>query len=175
MKFDYLKLANIIKTRRNEVGISTRKLAEKIGVSHAEISRFENGLKPSFYFIPFVKMCNELGLDVNFLLETVGLLEEEQEKKYEVKIKNVNEDYFEIMAKNPREAVIIVTKFVIENGIIELDSSQEIVVDVVEIFDEEEENSDEIEEEIDEESSSECPCESCIYYCPYCGECNYGE
>ena len=115
-------------------------------------------------------MCNELGLDVNFLLETVGLLEEEQEKKYEVKIKNVNEDYFEIMAKNPREAAIIVTKFVIENGIIELDSSQEIVVDVVEIFDEEE-NSDEIEEEIDEEFSSECPCESCIYYCPYCGEC----
>ena len=44
MKFDYLKLANIIKTRRNEKGISTRKLAEKIGISHAEISRFENGL-----------------------------------------------------------------------------------------------------------------------------------
>lgn len=29
MKFDYLKLANIIKTRRNEKGISTRKLAKK--------------------------------------------------------------------------------------------------------------------------------------------------
>ena len=43
MKFDYLKLAEIIKTRRNELGISTRKLAEKIGTSHAEISRFENG------------------------------------------------------------------------------------------------------------------------------------
>ena len=175
MKFDYLKLANIIKTRRNEKGISTRKLAEKIGISHAEISRFENGLKPSFYLIPFVKMCEELELDIEDLLIEVGLLSEIEDKKYEVKIKNVNEDYFEIMAKNPREAAIIVTKFVIENGIIELDSSQEIVVDVVEIFDEEEENSDEIEEEIDEEFSSECPCESCIYYCPYCGECTYGE
>ena len=60
MKFDYLKLAEIIKTRRLEKDISTRKLAEKIGISHAEISRFENGLKPSFYFIPFVKMCKEL-------------------------------------------------------------------------------------------------------------------
>lgn len=30
MKFDYLKLANIIKTRRNEKGISTRKFAEKL-------------------------------------------------------------------------------------------------------------------------------------------------
>ena len=60
MKFDYLKLANIIKTRRN--------LAEKIGISHAEISRFENGLKPSFYLIPFVKMCEELELDIEDLL-----------------------------------------------------------------------------------------------------------
>ena len=76
MKFDYLKLANIIKTRRNEKGISTRKLAEKIGISHAEISRFENGLKPSFYLIPFVKMCEELEFDIEDLLIEVGLLSE---------------------------------------------------------------------------------------------------
>ena len=96
MKFDYLKLAEIIKTRRNELGISTRKLAEKIGVSHAEISRFENGLKPSFYFIPFVKMCKELDLDLMDLLIDVGLLDEPIDKKYEVKVTNVNEDFFEI-------------------------------------------------------------------------------
>ena len=82
MKFDYLKLANIIKTRRNEKGISTRKLAEKIGISHAEISRFENGLKPSFYFVPFIKMCQELKLDVEDLLIEVGLLDETIDKKY---------------------------------------------------------------------------------------------
>ena len=80
MKFDYLKLANIIKTRRNEKGISTRKLAEKIGISHAEISRFENGLKPSFYLIPFVKMCEELELDIEDLLIEVGLLSEIEDK-----------------------------------------------------------------------------------------------
>lgn len=96
MKFDYLELANIIKTRRNEKGISTRKLAEKIGISHAEISRFENGLKPSFYLIPFVKMCEELELDIEDLLIEVGLLSEIEDKKYEVKVTNVNEDYFEI-------------------------------------------------------------------------------
>ena len=77
MKFDYLKLANIIKTRRNEKGISTRKLAEKIGISHAEISRFENGLKPSFYLIPFVKFNYQI-LDINlgalrFIYFTTGL------------------------------------------------------------------------------------------------------
>ena len=43
MKFDYLKLANIIKTRRNEKGISTRKLAEKIGVSHRHLGDLERG------------------------------------------------------------------------------------------------------------------------------------
>ena len=61
-------IGNVIKTFRKKSKIKQSELAEKIGVSHAEISRFENGLKPSFYFIPFVKMCNELGLDVNFLL-----------------------------------------------------------------------------------------------------------
>src|SRR5574344_2596198 len=117
MKFDYLKLANIIKTRRNEKGISTRKLAEKIGISHAEISRFENGLKPSFYLIPFVKMCEELELDIEDLLIEVGLLSEIEDKKYEVKVTNVNEDYFEIEARNQKEAALIVAKFVIENEI----------------------------------------------------------
>jgi len=141
MKFDYLKLADIIKTRRNDKDISTRKLADKIGISHAEISRFENGLKPSFYFIPFVKMCNELDLDLMDLLEEVGLLDKQKEKKYEVKITNVDENYFEILAKNEKEAAIIVAKFVIENEIIEIDSDKEISIEV-----------EEIEEDFEEES-----------------------
>ena len=89
MKFDYLKLANIIKTRRNEKGISTRKLAEKIGISHAEISRFENGLKPSFYLIPFVKMCEELELDIEDLLIEVGLLSEIEDKNSSLVSKSI--------------------------------------------------------------------------------------
>ena len=44
MKFDYLKLANIIKTRRNEKGISTRKLAEKIAQDYlAELRSYGDG------------------------------------------------------------------------------------------------------------------------------------
>lgn len=171
MKFDYLKLAEIIKTRRNEKDISTRKLAEKIGVSHAEISRFENGLKPSFYFIPFIKMCKELDLRLIDLLEEVGLLEEEFDKKYEVKISNVNEDYFEIMAKDEKEAAIIVAKFVIENEIIEIDSERRIDIEVEEI----EEDFNEEDEEILEEIESENICKGCKHYCPYCGECTLGE
>lgn len=175
MKFNYLKLAEIIKKQRNEKGISTRKLAEKIGVSHAEISRFENGLKPSFYFIPFVKMCKELDLDLMDLLIEVGLLDEPNERKYEVKVSNVDEDYFEIMAKNEKEAAMIVAKFVIENDIIEIDSDKSIDFEVEEIFEEEDEETEEESKELDAESFMKMQCENCEYYCPYCGECTFGE
>lgn len=175
MKFDYLKLAEIIKTRRNELGISTRKLAEKIGVSHAEISRFENGLKPSFYFIPFVRMCKELDLDLMDLLIDVGLLDEPIDKKYEVKVTNVDEDFFEIEAKNEKEAATIVAKFVIENDIIEIDSDMPIDFEVEEIEEENEEDFDDEEEDIKAESFMKMQCENCEHYCPYCGECTFGE
>lgn len=175
MKFDYLKLAEIIKTRRNELGISTRKLAEKIGISHAEISRFENGLKPSFYFIPFVKMCKELDLDLMDLLIEVGLLNEPIDKKYEVKVSNVDEDFFEIEAKNEKEAAMIVAKFIIQNDIIEIDSDKPIDFEVEEIDEENEEEIDEEQKELDAESFMKMQCENCEYYCPYCGECTLGE
>ena len=175
MKFDYLKLAEIIKTRRNELGISTRKLAEKIGISHAEISRFENGLKPSFYFIPFVKMCKELDLDLMDLLIEVGLLNEPIDKKYEVKVSNVDEDFFEIEAKNEKEAAMIVAKFIIQNDIIEIDSDKPIDFEVEEIDEENEEEFDEEQKELDAESFMKMQCENCEYYCPYCGECTLGE
>lgn len=175
MKFDYLKLAEIIKTRRNELGISTRKLAEKIGISHAEISRFENGLKPSFYFIPFVKMCKELDLDLMDLLIEVGLLNEPIDKKYVVKVSNVDEDFFEIEAKNEKEAAMIVAKFIIQNDIIEIDSDKPIDFEVEEIDEENEEEIDEEQKELDAETFMKMQCENCEYYCPYCGECTLGE
>ena len=175
MKFDYLKLANIIKTRRNEKGISTRKLAEKIGISHAEISRFENGLKPSFYFIPFIKMCQVLEIDIEDLLIEVGLLEEIIDKKYEVKVTNVDEDYFEIEAKSEKEAAIIVAKFIIENEIIDIDSSIPIKFEVDELEEETEEDFEEDEDEIDADSFMKMQCKNCEYYCPYCEECTFGE
>ena len=175
MKFDYLKLAEIIKERRIELGISTRKLAEKIGISHAEISRFENGLKPGFYFIPFIKLCKELDLDIEVLLKVVGLLEEKEDKKYVVRVVNADEDFFEINAKNEYEAAKIVSKFVIQNDIIDLDFNKKFEVEVEEIDEENEEISDEECEELEEDSFMKMQCENCKYHCPYCGECTLGE
>ncbi len=175
MKFDYLKLANIIKIRRNELGISTRKLAERIGVSHAEISRFENGLKPSFYFVPFIRMCNELDLDLEALLKMVGLLEEKPEKKYEVRVVNEEEDFFEITAKNQFEAAEIVSKFVIQNDIVELNFDKDFEVAVEEIDDENEEDFDDDINDFNPDYFVKVNCNDCEYVCPYCGECTLGE
>ncbi len=171
MKFDYLKLAEIIKSRRNELGISTRKLADKIGISHAEISRFENGLKPSFYLIPFVKMCNELDIDMEALLKMVGLLEEKPEKKYVVRVVNADEDFFEITAKNEFEAAEIVSKFVIQNDFVDLDFDEDFEVEVEEV----DEVKDDKNEKFNPDYSVKVNCEDCEYYCPYCGECTFGE
>ncbi len=171
MKFDYLKLAEIIKNTRMEKGISTRNLAEKIGISHAEISRFENGLKPNFYFIPFIKMLKELDLDVERLLNYVGLYERKEDKRYEVKITNVEEDYFTVMAQNECEAAEMVAKVVIDNEFILLDSDEEFIVEVEELQEEFEED----DEEIDGDLEENCDCKTCKFYCSICDECTYGE
>lgn len=194
MKFNYLELAETIKERRLEKGISTRKLADKIGVSHAEISRFENGIKANFYFVPFIKMCKELDLDLFNLLDDVGLYEVDFDKLYYVMFKSKNENIFKIHARCEGEAMRIALDFVMENNLIELDETLEnmlmAVVENTEDFDKKiidnfektnqlpDRKDEEFEEENDEleaEDFIEMQCENCEYHCPHCGKCILGE
>ncbi len=191
MKFNYLELAETIKERRLEKGISTRKLADKIGVSHAEISRFENGLKANFYFVPFIKMCKELDLDLFNLLDDVGLYEVDFDKLYYVMFKSKNENIFKIHARCEGEALRIALDFVMENNLIEIDEKLEnMLVAVVEnpddfdkkIIENFEKNNKLIDEksesneiELDADSFIEMQCENCEYRCPHCGQCTLGE
>ena len=92
-----------------------------------------------------------------------------------VKVTNVNEDYFEIEARNQKEAALIVAKFVIENEIIEIDTTIPIEFEVEEIEEEKEENFEEDDDELDAESFMKMQCENCKHYCPYCGKCSLGE
>ena len=73
MKYNYLKLAEILKEKREEKGYSTRELGEIVGVSHAEISRIENGMRPNFSFLILAKLCNELEIDMMNLLDDAGV------------------------------------------------------------------------------------------------------
>lgn len=194
MKFNYLELAETIKERRLEKGISTRKLADKIGVSHAEISRFENGLKANFYFVPFIKMCKELDLDLFNLLDDVGLYEVDFDKLYYVMFKSKNENIFKIHARCEGEALRIALDFVMENNLIEIDETLEnMLMAVVEnpedfnkkiienfektnqLLHEKEEDFEEETEELDADSFMEMQCENCEYRCPHCGQCTLGE
>ena len=102
------------------------------------------------------------------LLKTVGLLEEKEDKKYVVKIMNVNEDYFEIYAANEHDAAKYVSEFVIQNNIVELDFNKKFWVEVEEI-------NEELEEQLEEDPLIKMQCENCDYYCPYCEECFFGE
>lgn len=182
MKYDYLELANILKKRRENLKISTRKLGEKIGISNAEISRIENGLKPNFSFVILIKLCNELQLDLVEVLCCVGLLRPKEDKLFYVMFKQDDEIIFKIHAKNNIEAMLSAYDFVFENQLIDFTKSNKDLLigveDDINKFDneivKEYENS---EEKLSEDDDSEeeivsviCP-EDCLYYCPICGEC----
>ena len=85
------------------------------------------------------------------------------------------EDYFEIEARNQKEAALIVAKFVIENEIIEIDTTIPIEFEVEEIEEEPEKDFEEDDNELDAESFMKMQCENCKHYCPYCGKCSLGE
>ncbi len=187
MKFDYLQLAETIKNTRLKKDISTRKLAEKVGVSHAEISRFENGLKPNFYLIPFVRLCKELDIDLYNLLDDVGLYQVDYDRLYYVMFKSKNENIFKIHARSRKEAIRIAFDFVSENNLIELDETQDNVLigavenpkdfdkEIIKYFEETNQLLPKEDDEIEEEIEVPNECETCKYYCPYCGECTLGE
>ena len=202
MKFNYLKLAEIIKEKRMEKEISTRELGEKIGISHAEISRFENGLKANFYLIPFIKMCKELKIELFDLLEDVGLYETDFDKLFYVMFKGTKENIYKIHARNEIEAMQIAYDFVTENNLIEVDEKLENiligVVENIEDFNQElikrfeesnqliedicDDTDDELDDEIEYEICDEyepddenCNCDTCKHYCHICEECTFGE
>lgn len=179
MKYDYLELGNKIKFYREMEGLTTRELGEKVGVSHAEISRLENGLKANIGVYTLAKICDELELNMQHLLESVGLCEEIEERLFYVLVKTNKLNLFKINAKTEQEALLNSMDFILENHLIEVDESKDIIDIIIEENEEDlPKNLEEFNERIrknDEEISSESECESCINYCPFCGECLIGE
>lgn len=62
-----IKIANSIKQARKNAKLSQTTLAEKVGITHASISYWENGVN-----VPNVKDCwliaNELGISIDELV-----------------------------------------------------------------------------------------------------------
>jgi transcriptional regulator with XRE-family HTH domain len=179
MKYDYLKLANIIKECREKYGLSTRELGEKIGVSHTEISRLENGFKANIGVITLEKICEGLEIDLVELLKEIGIYEEQEDELYYVLVRSKNLNCFKINAKTEEEALLKSMDFIIENNLIELDKTKECIDIIIEKNEEDlPKTIEEFDEKVgknEENFSSDSECESCKNYCPYCGRCIVGE
>lgn len=173
MKKDYLIVAEILKNRRLEEGLTLRELEEYSDVSRSEISTIERGERENINMRSLIKLCKCLEIDFVELLEVAGYFDENYEKTYEVNVKKTTEKVFKVKAKNENQALEIITNYVFNNNI--LDTKEDDVIDfsVQEINEEFDNDSEEIEEEYECDENRDC--KNCEYYCHICQECTYGE
>ena len=182
MKKDYLIVADILKNRRLEQGLTLRELEEYSDVSRAEISKIERGERENINIRNLIKLCKCLEIDFIKLLEIAGYFDEEYARTYEVNVKKTTEKVFKVKARNENQALEIITNYVFNNNILDTKDDDVIDFSVQEINEEFDEDCDEIEEDYDEdcdEEEYECnenrDCKNCEYYCHICGECTFGE
>ena len=84
MKKDYLIVADILKNRRLEEGLTLRELEEYSDVSRSEISTIERGERENINMRSLIKLCKCLEIDFVKLLEVAGYFDEEYERTYEI-------------------------------------------------------------------------------------------
>ena len=80
MKYNYKKLGQIIKDNREAIGYSRRNLAARVDTSDTELKRIEEGERITPNLITLIKLCEELDLNLQFLLEDCDFLEEKNKK-----------------------------------------------------------------------------------------------
>ena len=178
MRFDYYKLAKILKDRRNQLKLTIRDIEDLIDVSHSEISRIENGFKPKIDVVTLIKLCEILDLDfVNLLKETNYLVGKnirkrgmESMKKFKVLVQKSKQIELEVGSESEEKAVEMVDEILNEVDLFELDG-MEIANEFTEMeIEEVEDDDEEIEEEFTEETEEKC-CKNCPYFCSECGRC----
>ena len=178
MKKDYLIVADILKNRRLEEGLTLKELDEYSGVSYAEISKIERGERENINIRNLIKLCKCLEIDFIKLLEVAGYFDEEYARTYEVNVKKTTEKVFKVKARNENQALEIITNYAFNNNILDTKDDDVIDFSVQEINEEFDEECEEIDEDYDEEEyecNENCDCKNCEYYCHICQECTFGE
>ena len=117
MKYNYKKLGQIIKDNREAIGYSRRNLAARVDTSDTELKRIEDGERITPNLITLIKLCEELDLNLQFLLEDCNFLEEKVKKIYWVVVKYSDINLFQIEATTPEEAVRFILNFICCNEI----------------------------------------------------------
>lgn len=73
-KNNYMLLAEIVRMRRIVSGLSLRAMAKKLGISHTELSRIENGERMNYNLTTLIRLCEILEMDFVKLLKITGYL-----------------------------------------------------------------------------------------------------
>lgn len=115
MKYNYLKIARILKEKRLESGMSKRQLGNLIGISDTEISRIENGERVNYNLINLINLCEILDINFNNLLVNCGYLDTEKINTYEIIVRKYDEEYYKVNGKNEEDAIDILTEFLVKN------------------------------------------------------------
>lgn len=178
MRFDYYKLAKILKERRLELGLTIRNVEDLTGINHSEVSRIENGLKPKIDIIALIKICEVLDLNFEKLLKVTNYLIDENfekrgmeiMKKFKVLLQKSKQIELEVGAESEEKVAEIVNDILDKIDLFELDG-MEIANEFTEMEIEEiEDNDEENKEEFTEKTDEKC-CKSCPYFCSECGRC----
>ena len=88
-----------------------RNLAARVDTSDTELKRIEDGERITPNLITLIKLCEELDLNLQFLLEDCDFLEEKVKKIYWVVVKYSDINLFQIEATTPEEAVRFILNF----------------------------------------------------------------
>ena len=166
MKYNYLKIAEIIKQKRLESGMSQRQLGEVAGISHTEIGTIEKGMKLNYNLLILIKICEVLDIDFVELLKASGYLENHVIKKYRVIAQNKSEETYLVRAINSHEACKNVYEFIKRNNVFGNKNKGTIRFNITET-DEDISDDLDINELFDEDEDEE----NAVLYCPFCDRC----
>ena len=74
MRYNYLLLSDLLRSKRIERNYSIRGLSRVVGISDTELSRIENGERKNFNLITLISLCEVLEIDFIKLLKVTGYL-----------------------------------------------------------------------------------------------------
>ncbi|MBC2855453.1 transcriptional regulator, XRE family protein [Cetobacterium sp. 2A] len=103
-----LKIGNIIKRRREELGYSTNFIEIRTGINKADLSRIENGKKKKINPIYLKELSKILKLNQIELFSTAGFIDRDYINTEELNIKQSNKkDYIIEQIKDPIKMITI--------------------------------------------------------------------
>lgn len=131
----------VIKNKRNQKGISVRKLAELSGISPTTISDLENGNTKTHTFETMVKIAKVLDIDMNDFVENVNTFYMDVSKDYTITINRIDDNCVEFSSNDEGILLKLLKNFDYNVDEVKLDEGDILKVNIKSILsDDDEEN-----------------------------------